>query len=112
MKKNIEDSIKRFVELSLKFTKKEEDIFSEEELVSSPYDGTLSGLTFTSTCGTIASTSTRIVHEVYQPEPTRGETILERAKERATLADEYDEYIKLRKALQLYFKAEDELTNK
>ncbi len=137
MKKEIMKKMARYVELSEKFSKSERDIFTEEELRNSHNNSLSFGMN--STTGSICVGMDNGIHfngygsiyidgrEVYVDEGgnvkakdekkplTRGQrleaTITLKAKVRATLLDEYDEYIKLRTSLNNYFSGVNELIN-
>ena len=122
----------RYVELSEKFSKSERDIFTQEEMrdtyVNSPSFGHDS---FSIGSHSIGLNFNGQIHidgrEIYVDEKgvvrakdekrplTRGQqleaTAIIRLKQRATLLDEYDEYIKLRTSLNSYFNGVDKLIN-
>lgn len=118
----------RYVELSEKFSKRDCDIFTEQELRDTYVNSPSMGMTFGSDAFSIGHTTSGIhfngsVHidgrEIYVDEKgvvrakdekkplTRGQqleaTATIRLKERAKLMDEYDEYLKLRTSLKSYF---------
>lgn len=122
----------RYVELSQKFSKTERDLFSEEELRNSHINSRMvtsngsiaidldSGMQFNGTFHIEG-------REVYIDEKgnvkakdektplTRGQQLeavaMVKVKVRATLLDEYDEYVKLRTSLKSYFDGVDKLIN-
>lgn len=100
----MEEKFKRFLELSNKFTKSQEDVLGKDVPYTINRDITINGYSVLSSkpqIATILSSNEKI--------KTTSELILESAKEKAQLADEYDEYLKLQKDLQEYFKAVDKL---
>lgn len=124
MEKEIYKRMERFVELSAKFSKEEQDLFPKMEYKSRvigadsiSYD---SSLGYGHTCasdgvvinGTLVLNNKEIYTDGYGhvksrdlSEPTRADEIRERARALAKLSDEFDEYNKLRDDLSSYFKS-------
>ncbi len=137
MEKEVIEKMARYVELSEKFTKSEREIFTQEELDNSQIsDGGLYGISMGSSSICVGPYSNGIflngtVHidgrEVFIDEKgnvkakdekkplTRGQqleaTAMLKAKTRAILLDDYDEYIKLRASLISYFCGVNKLIN-
>ena len=101
MDSKVQKQIKRFLELSLKFSKKEEDLFEERA-------DTGHLLTASTSFG-----SNVTGYSVINTEPkTRGKVIREAAEAKAKLSDEFDEYLRLRSLLNEYFNVVDKLKEK
>ncbi len=97
MRKQIFEKMKRYVELSKKFTKSQKEVFTDY-IDNRALTGTLTG---------VASSGSSYVGEFYSTqskEPTRAEDIMSQAESLALLSDEFDEYNKLKEDLSIYFK--------
>jgi hypothetical protein len=94
MEKEIQNKIKRFVKLSLKFTKKEDDVVK--------YELPSENKTYI-TCGTASYNSV-----TYQTK-SKADKIRIDAEEKALLLEEYYEYLELQKDLVKYFDIVDKL---
>ena len=98
----LQNKIARFIELSKKFSKSVVDVFGKEDTSHGWTVGTIA-------VGSDNSISYQSSPEIVTP-PTRAELILEEAEEKATLSNEYDEYISLQNLLGEYFKINNKLT--
>lgn len=128
MNKEILSKMERFVELSTKFSKEENDIFPKTQTNNTTgWDAS-----FTTSSGLITGTASDTLNikgkmilnerEIYTDgyghvksreveEPTRADEIRERARALAILSDEFDEYNKLRRDLTNYFEALNKLVD-
>lgn len=122
MKKEIFEKMERFVELSAKFSKEEEDLFPKRDNNSIIMGSGHSFATGTANhnyssdglivSGTLVLNNKEIFTDGYGhvksrdlSEPTRADEIRERARVLAKLSDEFDEYNKLRSDLNSYFES-------
>jgi hypothetical protein len=120
MEKKVFKQMKRYVELSSKFSKTSEQVFGKENndlnFVSA------GSITISSGNGYLTTTSFNIDgRELYvdgngvvkakdKAPVTRAEKIRAKAEQDAIVADEYDEYLDLRIKLQTYFSSLEKLT--
>jgi len=123
MEKKVFKQMKRYVELSHKFSKTSEQVFGKESNLTTV--GLTAGATLSidnSYYGAVATTSWNIDgRELYiddlgnvkakdkQP-VTRAEKIRAKAEQDAIVAEEWDEYLDLRIKLQTYFTSLEKLT--
>lgn len=99
MEKQILKKMKRYVELSKKFTTSKDELFGEYSQDNSTVTISMDG----------NSGNVWINSDEKSKTPTRAERIMSDAKGLAKLSDEYDEYIELGAALSDLFKANDKL---
>ena len=92
METHIQDKIKRFVELSGKFTVPLGYLFPDHQMQYT---------TGTIDCGTL--------YDRKYKNGSRGQEILSEAQVKATLSDEYDEYLQLQTDLTNYLNAAEKL---
>lgn len=92
----MEKQFKRFLELSLKFTKTKSEVLGEFPMES--YSVNFGQISFLSASGG---------SEIKQK--TTADLIREEAEKKAVLAEEYEEYLELQKNLGDYFQATDKL---
>ncbi len=130
MEKEVMKKMARYVELSEKFSKSERDIFTEEELRNCHINNASFGMASSIGVGQPFEFNTTLHidgREIYIDEKgnlkakddkkplTRGQeleaTTMLKVKVRATILDEYDEYIKLRASLKSYFDGVNKLIN-
>jgi len=111
MNNEIELKVERFVELSKIFSDKEGDIFTDLEIkgdsINNSYITLNNGLGLNN--NTYYSSPTSVPENVVK---TKSENILKAAKERAEMADNFDEYKKLQKYLSEYFQSLKNLKTK
>lgn len=115
----MEEKVKRFLELSKKFSKSAESVFGDDR----PKYNTINGCVYSNSIGYNITDSLSINgREIYidsdgtvkakdNKELSRAEKIRAEAEIKATLAEEYDEYIKLQNDLSLYYAVLNNLNN-
>jgi len=105
----MEDKVKRFVELSIKFTKKAEDLFNSPNTDITSVSGTLMNYTGAAMnyTGTLSADSSQNFVE-----KSRSEKMQEQTDGLKLLSDEYDEYLHLQKNLLNYYKSLENLNGK
>ena len=130
MNKEILTKMGRFVELSAKFSKEENEIFPKTQTnnitnINTSWDNNFKSNSNLISNSDILNIKGRMVlneREIYTDgyghvksreieEPTRADEIRERARELAILSDEFDEYNKLRSDLSNYFEAVKKLVD-
>ena len=136
MEKKLTKKMTRYIELSEKFSKTDIEIFPNEERDNLLFSNGTSSMCIGSGSITVGALTNHIYlngtvmidgKEVYVDERgnvkakdpskplTRGEEYkareMSKADAKATLIDEYDEYLELRKSLKGYFKGLDNLLN-
>lgn len=99
----MDKKIERFLELSFKFSVSKDEMFPEYSLPTY------------ATCYDYSRfkdvTTPRENQQEQTPEKTIAEKIMAEARNKAELAEEFEEYIKLQKELQDYYQALNKLNN-
>jgi hypothetical protein len=121
MEEKVFKQMKRYVELSSKFSKTSEQVFGKESNLN--FVGAGSSLTIDGSYygGTLQTSFNIDGRELYVDDSgvvkakdkapvTRAEKIRAKAEQDAIVADEYDEYLSLRIKLQTYFSSLEKLT--
>jgi len=99
----MEEKFKRFLELSLRFTKTKSEVLGNYPQSNVGYIGS-SGIT--------DSFATLNFTDSYKAvEKSTADLIREEAEKRAVLADEFEEYLELQKNLGEYFRITEKLNN-
>lgn len=105
MNRTLQIKLTRFIELSKKFSKTEEEIFTPEEMQSTNFNGCIS----LSQSGSVSYTLTTNSYPIIEV-PSRAEEIMERAALRADLSDDFDEFLYLQEELEEYFEKLNRVT--
>ena len=105
----MEDKIKRFIELSEKFSKSSVDLFGEGELTIVGHSGLVcngymhtEGISYNIRPETSSGAS-------INKEKTRSEKMQEELDTKKKLSDDFDEYVDLGKKLKEYYSAKEKL---
>jgi len=115
MEKEVIQKVKRFVELSFKFSKSENDVFKPKESQSNnvSFGWTLCDSSYNLNLQidgrSLYVDKDGIVKASDNKPVTRAEKILAEAEQQAQLSKEFDEYCKLKESLNEYFKAVDKV---
>jgi len=98
----MEEKFKRFLELSLKFTKNKREVLGD-------YPQSNNGLLFSNPSIGFAVLNDTQSYKV--AEKSTADLIREEAEKKAVLADEFEEYLELQKNLGEYFRITEKLNN-
>lgn len=110
MNRIIQEKITRFIELSKKFSKQEDEVFTADELKPVSFNGCITANGCITTSGTMSFITTTSDSKVVTP--TRSEIIIDQAASRAALSDDFDEFLYLQQELENYFEELNNITER